>query len=152
MFRNARDALNQIGDWRDAGCEVHLIEQGGNVTKPGISQMLVIVLAAVAEMEAVNISERTKAVMSHLKANGRPAGQTPWGYRVIGRRMDEQTQRVIDPGRVEAEPWRADALRLMRDCYDAGMDERKIADHLTKECGHSISHMTVRRLRQVGEF
>jgi len=76
MFRSALDALQTIETFRRRKISLWLLDLGGNCTDNGISELIMTVLAAVAQFERRLISEasRTPSATSGAPASTRAAG------------------------------------------------------------------------------
>lgn len=84
MFRNAREALNVVGDLRDRGIRVVMLDMNLDTTTP-IGKVIFGVMAVFAEWERDRISERTREAMATLKAKGKPNGKAPHGWKISTR-------------------------------------------------------------------
>ncbi|GGJ10825.1 recombinase family protein [Neoroseomonas lacus] len=85
MFRDTRDALNTIHDFKQRGISLRFLNlfEGGDVVFNGHAKMLLTILAAFAEEERAAVGRRTKSVRQYLDAQGSYAGgKVPYGYRV----------------------------------------------------------------------
>jgi DNA invertase Pin-like site-specific DNA recombinase len=71
-FRSALDALETINTFRTRGIHLWLLDLGGNCSGNGISELMLTVLAAVAQFERTRISER----LTELRRTGRHQGGT----------------------------------------------------------------------------
>jgi site-specific DNA recombinase len=141
LFRNTRDALDNITKWDGSEVAVHLIDQGGASldTRSAVGRLIITLLAAIAEMERNQISERVQAAMDIKKGRNERAGYVPFGFRVAlgGRRLepDEDEQRV---------------LVALKRFHDDGFSLRKIARRLNddgiKIRGRKWDQMKVKRL------
>ncbi len=79
MARSTRDALEILDRLRECGADlVSITEQLDTTTAAG--KMVFRLLAVLAEFERDLVSERTKAAMAHLKAQGKCCGQVPYGW------------------------------------------------------------------------
>src|SRR6266478_1205973 len=65
MFRSSLDALNVLGDLKERGIALHMIDLGGDVTGNGISKLVFTILSAVAENERDRIRERVREAKRH---------------------------------------------------------------------------------------
>ena len=92
MFRDTRDALNTIHDFKQRGVSLRFLNlfDGGDVVFNGHAKMLLTILAAFAEEERAAVGRRTKAVRQHLDATGAyGGGKRPYGYDVVDGRLVE---------------------------------------------------------------
>ena len=82
MFRSALDALRTIEDFKARKISLWLLDLGNDCSGNGISELIVTVLAAVAQFERSLISERTKDAKRNLRrANKHQGGRRPFGYQ-----------------------------------------------------------------------
>jgi putative DNA-invertase from lambdoid prophage Rac len=89
MFRSALDALGVLGDLKDRGIALHMIDLGGDVTSNGVSKLVFTILSAVAEAERDRIRERISTVKADQKARGRYlGGKVPYGYTLVEGRLE----------------------------------------------------------------
>jgi putative DNA-invertase from lambdoid prophage Rac len=131
MFRSSLDALNVLGDLKDRGVALHMIDLGGDVTGNGISKLVFTILSAVAEAERDRIRERILDVKSDQRKRNRFLGGTvPFGWRV-----GEDGALVEVP---EQQATVAQILALRRE----GLSLRAIADKI----GGAVSHVTVKNI------
>src|SRR6516165_4946747 len=80
-FRSALDALRTIEDFKRRKISLWLLDLG-DVSGNGVSELIVTVLAAVAQFERTLISERIKDAKRNLRrANKHQGGGRPFGYR-----------------------------------------------------------------------
>lgn len=132
MFRSALDALNTMGDLRERGVSLHMIDLGGDVTGNGIAKLVFTILAAVAEAERDRIRERVTDVKRDQRQRGRYLGGTlPFGY---ARQKD---------GSLALIPAEQEAIREMAELQAAGRSLRAIAAAMA-ERGFQMSHNRVR--------
>lgn len=79
MARSTKDAIEILEHLRGCGADlVSITEQIDTTSAAG--KMIYRLLAVFAEFERDLISERTKAAMAHLKAQGKCCGQVPYGW------------------------------------------------------------------------
>lgn len=79
MARSTKDAIEILERLRKCGADlVSITEQIDTTTAAG--KMMFRLLAIFAEFERDLVSERTKAAMAHLKAQGKCCGQVPYGW------------------------------------------------------------------------
>ena len=80
-FRSALDALRTIEDFKRRKISLWLLDLG-DVSGNGVSELIVTVLAAVAQFERTLISERIKDAKRNLRRGNRhQGGSRPFGYR-----------------------------------------------------------------------
>jgi DNA invertase Pin-like site-specific DNA recombinase len=132
MFRSALDALGVLGQMKQRGIALHMIDLGGDTTGNGVSKLVFTILSAVAEAERDRTRERIAEVKRDQRQYGRYLGGTvPWGYRVgpVGELVPIPEQQA--------------AIRQMRQLRDQGLTLRAIAEEMRKT-GVSISHAGVK--------
>ncbi len=139
MFRDARDALNVIGDWEEAG--INLIINGyGNVmdkSNPNGRFMLEI-MAVFSGEERRRIRERVLAGRrDKQQAGGFLGGEPPFGYSRSGNGRNS---------RLRENPEEQDAIITMKAARLKGHSYRDIVKIVAKKHGIDISHVTVRKI------
>ena len=83
MFRSALDALDILGQLKDRGVALHMIDLGGDVTGNGVSKLVFTILSAVAEAERDRIRERIRDVKADQRKRQRYLGGiVPFGWRI----------------------------------------------------------------------
>jgi putative DNA-invertase from lambdoid prophage Rac len=87
MFRSALDALAVLGDLRERGISLHMIDLGGDVTSNGVSKLVFTILSAVAEAER----DRTRERVAEVKRDQRTRGR----YLVASRRSASTSARGV---------------------------------------------------------
>lgn len=141
MFRDARDALNVIGDWEEAG--INLIINGyGNVmdkSNPNGRFMLEI-MAVFSGEERRRIRERVLAGRKAKKeAGGHLGGNAPFGYTKVGNGRN---------AKLRENPDEQDAITTMKVARLKGYSFRDIERIIEKKHGMKVSHVTIRRIIQ----
>src|SRR6516164_6490449 len=71
MFRSALDALQTIAEFKRRKIGLWLLDLGNDCSGNGISELIMTVLAAVAQFERGLISERIKDAKRNLRRSGR---------------------------------------------------------------------------------
>ncbi len=85
MFRNAREALNVIEDFRGRGVRLVLLDLNIDTSTPN-GKLFFTILAGFAEWERSRISERTKEGLAARKAKGLPhCAKASRGWKVMKR-------------------------------------------------------------------
>jgi putative DNA-invertase from lambdoid prophage Rac len=131
MFRSSLDALNVLGDLKERGVALHMIDLGGDVTGNGISKLVFTILSAVAEAERDRIRERILDVKLDQRNRNRFLGGTvPFGWRV-----DED-------GALAEVPEQQAAIRRIVELRGDGLSLRAIAARI----GGAGSHVTVKNI------
>ena len=98
-FRRADDACRTVGAWRDCGITLHVLDVSLDTSTP-IGDMVLKILAVVAEWERRRISERTAAAVRIARQNGKAAnGFAGYGFKYVGakrhkRRVADTEERV----------------------------------------------------------
>jgi DNA invertase Pin-like site-specific DNA recombinase len=81
-FRSAFDALATIESFKRREISLWLLDLGGDVSGNGISELIMTVLAAVAQFERSLISERIKDAKRNLRrGNKHQGGKRPFGWQ-----------------------------------------------------------------------
>lgn len=141
MFRDARDALNVIGDWKDAG--INLIINGyGNVMDPHNPHGLFMIelMAVFSGEERRRIKERTMAGRRAKRdAGGHLGGNAPFGYDIVGSGRNS---------RLVPNPEEQDCITTMKVARLKGYSFRNIEAIIQKKHGRYVSHVTIRRILQ----
>lgn len=134
MFRSALDALAVLGEFREKGVALHMVDLGGDVATNGISKLVFTILSAVAEAERDRTRERIAEVKRDQKARNRYlGGVTPFGWS------------VEEGGDLVPVPDEQEALRQMRQLRAEGLSLRTIAERVSAN-GRRISHVSVKNL------
>jgi site-specific DNA recombinase len=118
LARSTRDTISISEQLSKAGADlVSLSEKIDSTTAAG--KMVFQMLAVLAEFERNQISERTKAAMSHMREQGKFLGQLPYGFNLatdgesLVENLEElETVRVIQTLRTEGQSLRAIAKKL----------------------------------------
>jgi DNA invertase Pin-like site-specific DNA recombinase len=135
-FRSALDALRTIEDFKRRRIALWLLDLG-DVSGNGVSELIVTVLAAVAQFERTLISERIKDAKRNLRrANKHQGGGRPFGYR-FGQANGHGRARELIPDPEEQQAL-ADIVALRAE----GKSLMAIRDAM-RERGHWISHQLV---------
>ena len=83
MFRSALNALDVLGQLKERGVALHIIDLGGDVTGNGISELVFPILSAVAEAERDRIRQRIRDVKADQRKRQRYLGGiVPFGWRI----------------------------------------------------------------------
>jgi DNA invertase Pin-like site-specific DNA recombinase len=132
-FRSALDALTTIEDFRGRGIRLLALDFG-ELTEEGVCELIVTVLAAVAEFERELASERVRAIKQYLRSQGKVMGKDPdWGYGV-----DEENYLVPIPEQQEM-------IDYMCARAATGVSYRAIERELKAQYGYAPSHPTIAR-------
>lgn len=97
LARNTRDALEIAERLQKAGAELAVITQSINTHTPA-GRFFFTLLAALAALERETICERTSVAMrAHQKRGRRMSRYAPYGYRIVGDRLEpeEKEQAVV---------------------------------------------------------
>ena len=134
MFRNALDALQTMQSFRDRRISLWLLDLGNDCTGNGIAELIMTVLAAVAQFERGLISERIRDAKRNLRRQGRhQGGMRPFGYEITA----DKTLAPI--------PTEMAAIATMATLRAGGAGLMAIRDHVRNQHGFAISHETVRQ-------
>jgi DNA invertase Pin-like site-specific DNA recombinase len=144
-FRSAFDALATIESFKRRKISLWLLDLGGDVSGNGISELIVTVLAAVAQLERSLISERIKDAKHNLRrANKHQGGTRPFGWG-FGQANGHGRARELIPD--EAEQAAIKQIFAMR---TGGASLMAIRDAVRAR-GHQISHQSVANILARGE-
>lgn len=82
LFRNVEDALITTNAWNDQGVALHIIDMGGAsfTTKTANGRLIFTVLISIAQFERDHTAERTIAVLSNKKENGKVYANQVLGF------------------------------------------------------------------------
>jgi hypothetical protein len=145
MFRSASDALNMFEEFKSRGVKLILFDISiESIFESAVAQLVVTILAAVAEMERVRIKERTAEGRKAKKAKGGLIGNVPFGYRKIG----EGRAAVLEVDEHESK-----AKHLMHELYNLPrrMGYVEISSQLARHgflsrAGKPFTSMAIRRV------
>jgi DNA invertase Pin-like site-specific DNA recombinase len=99
-FRRADDACRTVGAWRDRGITLHVLDVNLDTSTP-IGDMVLKILAVVAEWERRRIGERTSAAVKLARQRGKAAnGCAGYGFKYVGakgnrRRVPDDDERAV---------------------------------------------------------
>jgi DNA invertase Pin-like site-specific DNA recombinase len=111
-WRNTEDCLTTLRLWKERGVVVHFADFNID-SNTWIGELLIRIIAAVAEMRSSIASERLKAICQEFRKQGRPAnGHAPLGFRLIGPRGHRKAVPDAAQRKVMAE------IVRIRDKYD----------------------------------
>ena len=95
-FRNTIDCLDTLRMFKRRGVAVHFANMRVDMSSP-IGEIIITVIAALAQMDSAMKSEYTKAALAELHRQGRMRdGHAPLGFRLTGRRGDKRRAMVPD--------------------------------------------------------
>ena len=147
LARNARFLLALIESGADvAFCDLPSVPPGA------VGKFLLTQLAAVAELEAGLISERTKGALAAYKARGGRLGAArPGAHRLKGGANPKAARRAGEVSAVNAAAAYADLAPMLSEMRAEGLSLRRIAGRLnadghTTRRGKSWNPMQVRRV------
>lgn len=109
VFRSARDALEMVDHFKQAGVNLVLFDMGVTpvTADEGMSRMFFTMLAAFAEFERQRIRERMiQGKAAKIKKGGHAGGEAPYGYRIVGEGRS---------ARLEENPAEQEVLNAIRD-------------------------------------
>lgn len=132
LARNARFLLALIESGVDvAFCDLPHVPPGA------VGKFLLTQMAAVAELEAGLISERTRAALAAYKARGGVLGAArPGANRLTGGANPAASRRAGEVARENADAAYADLAPMVAELRAGGLSLRQIADRLNAE-GHT---------------
>jgi DNA invertase Pin-like site-specific DNA recombinase len=136
MFRSALNALDVLGQLKERGVALHIIDLGGDVTGNGISKLVFTILSAVAEAERDRIRERIRDVKADQRKRQRYLGGiVPFGWR-------------IEDGALIEVPEQQHAIKLIIELRRQGLSLRAISASIAAECV-KLSHEGVKKVLAV---
>jgi DNA invertase Pin-like site-specific DNA recombinase len=136
MFRSALNALDVLGQLKERGVALHIIDLGGDVTGNGISKLVFTILSAVAEAERDRIRERIRDVKADQRKRQRYLGGiVPFGWR-------------IEDGALIEVPEQQHAIQLIIELRRQGLSLRGISASIAAE-GVKLSHEGVKKVLAV---
>jgi DNA invertase Pin-like site-specific DNA recombinase len=137
MFRSALDAGQTIADFKKRRISLWLLDLGNDCSGNGISELIMPVLAAVAQFERGLISERIKDAKTNLRRAGKhQGGGRPFGWK-FGQANGAGRARELIP-----EPAEQAAIADIVALRAAGRSLMYIRDGMRAR-GHRISHQLV---------
>jgi DNA invertase Pin-like site-specific DNA recombinase len=149
-FRSALDALQTIQGFRQRKISLWLLDLGGDVSGNGIAELIMTILAAVAQFERSLISERIKDSKVNLRRQGKHQGGTrPFGYQLQHQPV-QPGERSRAPVLVPDAKEQA-AIAEMRKMRAAGRSLMAIRDAMRAQ-GFQISHQSVANILQRPEL
>lgn len=139
LFRDARDALNVIGDWDDAGINLIINGHGNMMDKANpFGRFMLEIMSVFSGEERRRIKERMAAGKRAKKeAGGHIGGSAPFGFKKIGE--GRKARLVEDPGQ-------QDAIVTMKVARLKNLGYRRIAEIVKRKHGYVVSYVTVRRI------
>lgn len=98
FMRNARLTLNAVHEMRELGVALICKDEPIDTRQRGISDMLLAILATMAEWESDKLSEYAKETYQRLVSKGKwPSGRPPFGYEYD----KEKSELVVVPEQAE---------------------------------------------------
>jgi DNA invertase Pin-like site-specific DNA recombinase len=120
-WRSVRDCAETLDGWRQRGVHAHLLDVGISTTTPA-GELVVGVMAAIAQWEARRIGERSAEAKAVLRAQHRRTNQQVWIGWCLGRdgrlwpcALERQMAARINRARQRGSTWSAIATRLNDD-------------------------------------
>lgn len=130
MTRSVADLAVLMERFNAAGVEfASIAETLDSHTAAG--RMVMNIIATVGQWERETISERTRECLAHLKANGRLAGNVPYGKRRVGASRDAEGH--LKGGHLEDDPGEQSIIQRIWALRGLGESYRDIADILNEE-------------------
>lgn len=127
LYRRTADLERIVEILEHADAKVLTVAAGDIDLASASGRMIARILGVVAQGEVERLSERTKAKLAELAAQGAaPGGRPPFGYRRT-------------PGSYEIDPAEERVLRLMADRVLSGVALRQVAREM-KALGHPPRH------------
>jgi putative DNA-invertase from lambdoid prophage Rac len=142
MFRDTVDALTTIREFRERGIHLWLLDFPGDCSANGVAQLLLGVLASVAEFERQRIAERISEGKAQQRREGKhQGGARPFGFAIAPRQPGD---RGVAPNLTPI-PAEQTAIALMKEMRADDHTLREIAEAMRAR-GHAISFEGVRRV------
>lgn len=130
MFRDVQDCIANVRAWQLAGKVVHFLDVGIDTSSP-TGELLLNLMAAIAQWERRRIGERTKESLAVAKSQGKRIGVAPLGFRNAVRFGKDG--RKIDAGLHVPDPRELGALQRIQELAGGGLSARGIARQLIVE-------------------
>jgi len=132
LSRSVRDVLDLADAAKRQGW--HLVSVQENIdSSTATGKMILTVLAALAEMERDQVSERTKAALDQVAREGRArSSRLPFGYRINGA-PKATTVKAGDTRQLVEHPEEIKILTRMMKLYDNDKGARTIAKTLNAQ-------------------
>tara|TARA_R110000868_G_scaffold371111_1_gene634604 strand:+ start:542 stop:1258 length:717 start_codon:yes stop_codon:yes gene_type:complete len=148
LTRSTRDAINLVEMFdKHKVALVSVIESLDTKTPSGM--FFVTMIAAIAELERRNTSDRTTMALRHIKAQGFPAGPAPYGFSAQSRPLLEDGKTRKRMLLVE-NPEEQHTIRVILDLHSKGESYRNIADSLN-DAGYRTRRNGIWYFPAVGE-
>lgn len=150
MFRNTKDALNIIEEFKQHGVAFHSFTEKIDTDSPQ-GRFFLTILASFATMERELISERIKDVLNSKRERMELiSGNPPYGYDVIEikNRMGKTVRKLIENSKEQRR------IRKMIQLSEKGLTYGQISDELkrlqyeTKTGNQNWHYMSVRKIIQ----
>ena len=131
LSRNVRDTLAIADELHDSGAGLALLDINMDTTT-STGRCVLTILAAVAELERTQISERTSHAMKRKQAMGVAMGRiAPIGYKI-------ENQKLIEV------PEEQDAIKRILELHRQNHTQREIAALMGETCrGHAWKQTTI---------
>lgn len=134
-FRNTKDCLAMLKSWTRRGIIVHFADLRVDLSSAR-GNFMITTVAACARLQASVTSERNKAVMRRLKAEGRPVnGQMPYGFRWSC--VDRRQRRLVPDHKI-----RRIGQEIVRVHDDCGWKWDAILKHVLRYVGNGQKRKT----------
>jgi putative DNA-invertase from lambdoid prophage Rac len=134
MFRSALNALDILGQLKERGVALHIIDLGGDVTGNGISKLVFTILSAVAEAERDRIRDRIRDVKADQRKRLRYLGGiVPFGWR------------IGEEGALIEVPEQQHAIQRIVELRQKGLSLRAISASIVED-GVKLSHAGVKNV------
>ena len=92
--RSATDTLRCLGKLHDLGVGVYFLEQGYDTEAPG-SQIVLDMLASIAEYESHSISQNLKITLDAMNERGTPVRKCSYGFDKIGTEWEINQREAV---------------------------------------------------------
>jgi len=131
-FRNTKECLISIDNWRKKGVQVHILDINVDTTTV-YGRVFLIMVAAFAEMERGLISERTSAALKHKAAAGglvNHPNSVKYGKVAVNVKWDEDGSVLYCD--IEDNPTEQAVIKKVLELRGKGLGYGTIAKHVTE--------------------
>jgi len=129
LARKVRDVSLMIEEYfSEGGARLVSVTEHIDTQSAG-GRLVVNVLSSVHQWESERVGERTKATMSHMKAQGYwTGGRVPYGFQAQPRRHDSEGNPL--PRRLTEDPSEQEVISASFDLRERGLTLKEIASEL----------------------
>jgi site-specific DNA recombinase len=130
LFRSAKDCLNVVDDWAEAGISLHFVDFGGAAfdTSSTMGHFFLTVTAGFAELERGMIADRVTAALQYKKGHHQVYTSVPYGFDAVGE--PSKPGKPLAGMDLVPNPAEQEALVKMKSWREAGWGLRKVVAEL----------------------